>query len=405
MSDKKLDFNLNFLNTPEGTPSGNFENDWEGILSCIEHLPTKVLLQKLAIPIGVSKSEVIIAFKSPKIADMVNNSNKIQYIKEASNKFYNQSYSNIIVIDVPENYNNSKEDSNKYTNTKETPDSNSDEEQSFTKIKYNDEADINWKPIIFIFIIVLIGGFISFGINEDKKRNAEISQIKNNAYEYLKNSDDANFNKELKKLSNYGLDNLQVKEELEEQYKDEIDRIISDIAYNYEHNREQFNALKQQYLPTLFKNNEDIFNSAVELRLGYKELSLKPVALPNSGVMHNYTGKEAIAPFEIKTPSTDQNFYIKLVDAMSGNTEVVIFMRGGETKKMEVPLGTYKIKRAAGHTWYGEEHLFGHNTVYTASDEWLTFRISGSYVEGHTLTLYKVANGNFSTKDIKAEDF
>lgn len=276
---------------------------------------------------------------------------------------------------------------------------------SFTKIKLNDDSNINWKPIILILIIILIGGFIGFGISEDKKRNTEIAQIKSSAYEYLKNGDNTNFNKELQKLSSYGLDNIQVKEELEEQYKDEIDRIISDIAYNYEHDRAQFNTLKQRYLPTLFKNNEDLFNQAIELKLGYKELSLQPVTLPISGVMHNYTGEETIAPFEIKTPQTDENFYIKLVDPYTDKTEVVIFMRGGETKKMEVPLGTYKIKRAAGHTWYGEENLFGHNTSYTASDELLTFKINGSYVEGHTLTLYKVANGNFSTKDIKAGDF
>ena len=149
---------------------------------------------------------------------------------------------------------------------------------------------------------------------------------------------------------------------------------------------------------------EFMFNNAIENVLGYKELSLHPLDLPKSGVLHNYTGREAIAPFEIKT-QPGENYYIKLVDAISGKTKIVIFLRGGETKKMEIPLGSYKIKRASGETWYGEKYLFGHNTTYTTSDEWLNFKISGPYVEGHTLTLYKVANGNFSTKSIKAEDF
>lgn len=404
MKNNKINFNFSFLNSESNSQEILPKNDWNAILNSISSTPIRVLLENFAEPITIQKNKIVIALKNQKFVDMIYNTNKIQYIREACNKFYNQDHSEVTII-CKSCLNDNKNENILHMKVSQEEKNDIDENLHFTKIKYNDKTNVNWKPIILILAIILITGFITLGINEDKKRNAEIAQIKSSAYEYLKNSDNANFNKELQKLSKYGLDNTDVKKELKEKYKEEIDRIVSDIAYNYENNKAQFEVLKQKYLPILFKNNEELFNQSVERKLGYKELSLKPIPLPVSGVMHNYTGNEAIAPFEIKTPSTDQNFYIKLIDAITGKTEVIIFMRGGETKKMNVPLGTYKLKRAAGYTWYGEENLFGHNTVYTASDQWLTFQISGSYVEGHTLTLYKVTNGNFSTKDIKAEDF
>lgn len=291
---------------------------------------------------------------------------------------------------------------------------NKEEELQFTKIKYGEGYDINWKPLIIISVVVIISCFIGFTSHQNSVRKNAISQIMNNAYEYLKSGNEYDCNNELGKLSQYGIDADSAKNELIDKYEKEKQRIISDIAYNYEHSKEMFESLKQKYLPILFDNDENKFNQAIEEKLGYKELSLKTVPLPKSGVIHNYTGKEAIAPFEIITQASENNdplglyndnYYIKLVNPYTDKTEIVIFMRGGETKKVHVPIGTYKLKRATGITWYGEEYLFGHNTQYTTSDELLTFKISGQYVEGHTLSLYKVENGNFSTKDISAEEF
>ena len=242
-------------------------------------------------------------------------------------------------------------------------------------------------------------------IHSNNQRQEVITTIKNNAYEYLLNNNDYDCDMELEKLSEYGIDFDTAKNELLDKYEKDKQDIISNIASDYENNKTKFYELKKQYLPIFFDNNEKVFNDAIEQKLGYKELSLKPQPLPKSGVIHNYTGKPAIAPFKIITQDNDENYYIKLVNPYTDKTEIVIFLSGGETKEMNIPIGTYKIKRAAGKTWYGEKYLFGHNSTYVASDELLTFNISGSYVEGHTLTLYKVADGNFSSKEISAEEF
>jgi len=282
---------------------------------------------------------------------------------------------------------------------------NAEEKNTFTRIKYDEGSEINWRSIIIISIILVVFCLLGLLIHSNNQRQEVITTIKNNAYEYLLNNNDYDCDMELEKLSEYGIDFDTAKNELLDKYEKDKQDIISNIASDYENNKTKFYELKKQYLPIFFDNNEKVFNDAIEQKLGYKELSLKPQPLPKSGVIHNYTGKPAIAPFKIITQDNDENYYIKLVNPYTDKTEIVIFLSGGETKEMNIPIGTYKIKRAAGKTWYGEKYLFGHNSTYVASDELLTFNISGSYVEGHTLTLYKVADGNFSSKEISAEEF
>ena len=351
--------------------------------SCLDNLNSNVLNPCIIIDLQAISKMLVSANKTIEALKLLNYAYSI-----AATNGLKKSIKN----DIDEINNNN----NKYNKT--------NDELPFIKIRYDEKSDINWKLSIIISIVIIFSCFIGIATYQNNKKGNAISQIKNTAYEYLKNGNEYEYSNELKKLSRFDIDINNAKTELLGKYNKEKQQIIADIAYNYENNREMFNSLKQQYLQTLFNGDENKFNEAVEQKLGYKELSLKLVPLPQSGLMHNYTGKEAIAPFEIQT-RVSENYYIKLVNIHTGKTEVAIFMRGGETKKMHVPLGTYKIKYASGINWYGENYLFGHKTQYTASDKLLTFKIPGSYVEGHTLTLYKVVDGNFSTYKIKADDF
>lgn len=189
---------------------------------------------------------------------------------------------------------------------------------------------------------------------------------------------------------------------------------VKQLVDEWKNNSSDFETNKNKYLKTLFANNINELNKALDLELGYKQFTLVKKALPSSGVIKYYTNDEPIAPFEIKTSvndyyndtTTTTHYYIKLVDYYNeNNTLVTIFVRSGESVKVDIPIGDYKLKYATGETWYGEKDLFGHKTSYSKSEQQLNFSNSGYMVYGHTITLYKVQNGNLSTENINASDF
>lgn len=90
---------------------------------------------------------------------------------------------------------------------------------------------------------------------------------------------------------------------------------------------------------------------------------------------------------------------------VTGEDISTIYLRGGENASITVPLGTYEIKYAAGETWYGEEELFGKNTMYSKADELFTFSDTGYQITGYTITLYQVVNGNLQTVGIDPSEF
>ncbi len=126
--------------------------------------------------------------------------------------------------------------------------------------------------------------------------------------------------------------------------------------------------------------------------------------LPRSGEVRMFTKKTCIAPFEIKSLS-GSHYLLKLVDIFSGSAVLNVFVRSSSNVTIDVPLGTYEIRYAAGETWYGYEKLFGPDTAYSKADETFTFERVGNQITGFTITLYKVVNGNLSTSPIDASSF
>ena len=135
----------------------------------------------------------------------------------------------------------------------------------------------------------------------------------------------------------------------------------------------------------------------------FNELPLPP---PESGEVLDYTDEdeERLAPLEIKT-SLGLNYFLKLVDIETGEPVVAMFIRGGRTEKIYVPLGTYEVKYASGLQWYGYEHLFGPDTQYMKADEPFIFQRTGNVVSGYTITLYSVPGGTLKPKSISKKDF
>ena len=92
---------------------------------------------------------------------------------------------------------------------------------------------------------------------------------------------------------------------------------------------------------------------------------------------------------------------------------MTMFVRSGQTAEMEVPLGTFEFRYATGDVWYGEQRLFGHDTIYNKADRKFEFEqnitntSTGQTIKttGIEVTLYKVADGNLSTRRISKDQF
>lgn len=130
------------------------------------------------------------------------------------------------------------------------------------------------------------------------------------------------------------------------------------------------------------------------------------VAFPTSGSYTTYTNKALGPGLQIVTPPGDVNsYYCKLVNVLTGKTEMVMFVEGGQTAEFRVPIGSYKLKYACGFSWYGPKYLFGPSTVCIMGNNVLEFSIQGDQYEGHSIELYKSPGGNFETENIPMSEF
>jgi hypothetical protein len=126
--------------------------------------------------------------------------------------------------------------------------------------------------------------------------------------------------------------------------------------------------------------------------------------LPSHGKITWNSDGEPVAPLEIRS-SMGSHYVVKLSDYYSGRAVLSVFVHGGSTVHLDVPLGTYRIKYASGEHWYGPTHLFGPETAYSKADSSFDFRVTGNQVSGYTLTLYKVVDGNLQTTTISPNEF
>ena len=127
-----------------------------------------------------------------------------------------------------------------------------------------------------------------------------------------------------------------------------------------------------------------------------KQINLSPKPLPKTGIITGaYNG--LAAPLMFKTYE-GTNYYIKLEGWKTNKEVMTIFIRGGQKFEAKVPLGKYRVKYATGEVWYGKEDFFGPNTYFSQALEPLTFEKKGRYLRGHTISLYKVRNGNLRSK-------
>lgn len=135
-----------------------------------------------------------------------------------------------------------------------------------------------------------------------------------------------------------------------------------------------------------------------------ESVHLEAVTPPRNGKILQQSGDSRIAPLTIETRG-DGYYLVRLKDASSGRNVISVFIVGGRTVDVDVPLGNFELYYAYGDTWYGEESLFGPDTVYSKADELFDFYESDGYVNGWTVELYLQQNGNLDIETVSAEDF
>jgi len=129
-------------------------------------------------------------------------------------------------------------------------------------------------------------------------------------------------------------------------------------------------------------------------------------ALPSNGTWWKGSDAEHIAPFRIETSLGGRyHYYVKLYDIDTERTVLAVFVRGGRTAEVKVPLGTFGLKYATGMTWYGREYLFGPDTDYNKASQSFNFYSTGYQVSGYTVQLYRQRDGNLHTYDIDKDEF
>ena len=131
------------------------------------------------------------------------------------------------------------------------------------------------------------------------------------------------------------------------------------------------------------------------------EFSQPVQPLPQTGD-NTASFSNGVAPLTIKTSSSGANHYfVKIARVGSGLELGSYFIRSGETLNIQVPVGVYELRYAAGRQWYGTYYLFGPNTTYSKADSIFTFSFDGNQYSGYTVELITQRNGNLRTSKIQ----
>lgn len=129
-----------------------------------------------------------------------------------------------------------------------------------------------------------------------------------------------------------------------------------------------------------------------------------PLPLPNNGIIIPYFEK-GVAPLKLSTRHINQHHYIKLVNLLDDKDILTAFVRGATTLEIEVPLGRYELRYTVGETWFGENFLFGPNTIFGKANKIFEFKQHGDKVSGYSVELFLQPYGNLRTQEISAFDF
>ena len=122
------------------------------------------------------------------------------------------------------------------------------------------------------------------------------------------------------------------------------------------------------------------------------------------GVQFDLSGKEGVAPLRIVT-SPGHDYLVKIVDSVSAQDVMAVFVTGGVDIEVLVPLGSYGLKYASGEVWQGNTALFGPETNYAKTNDVFDFVENSQDYSSYTVELILQSDGNLVTQNIDASEF
>ena len=128
---------------------------------------------------------------------------------------------------------------------------------------------------------------------------------------------------------------------------------------------------------------------------------------PESGEVKTFAPNlKGVGELHIKT-APNKNYLVRVYEVAPPNDRLIlrVFIRGGHTEMVKVPLGSFVVKFASGTDWISEWELFGPETQYAKADGVFTFGETDEWITTYSLTLYKVPDGNIRLATIPANEF
>lgn len=103
--------------------------------------------------------------------------------------------------------------------------------------------------------------------------------------------------------------------------------------------------------------------------------------------------------------AADQDVCIKVENTWDSSKYKLVYIRAGQTAKINVADGTYSIKWVTGQYWFGKDHMFGDDAQYKSSGN-VTFTTTrqGNWIHYQYLEL-ELSDPTLFPTTIKAEDF
>jgi hypothetical protein len=136
-----------------------------------------------------------------------------------------------------------------------------------------------------------------------------------------------------------------------------------------------------------------------------ERISKSRVSLPANGTVQLYSKWKQAAPLRIVTGGEKVHYFVKLTDWNTDTVVQTIFVRAGHSAETTVPLGSFRLKYAAGETWQGEDELFGDETIFSRAEKRFDFTQEGNNVSGYRVELILQTGGNLSTVRIPKSEW
>ena len=113
----------------------------------------------------------------------------------------------------------------------------------------------------------------------------------------------------------------------------------------------------------------------------------------------------AAAPFKVRVAAGSSDFYVKLVDPLTGRVSTAMTIKAGDVLEAKVPLGTHELRYATGQLWCGETGLFGPATATFRAERNMEAHVTGDEIIGASVVLEATPAGNLTTTAIPRSQF